>query len=508
MEPDGVAADHDYSSPDEDAEMNFELEEDMDEYDELGDEAEDTELEDPSDNEAKRRVPTLLAGDGSRWVEHCSYVAGEPVHHDALPATTPHFQAADAIACCSGTDRDLVVTSFWDRIVLWGMQHQPSRPDDTFEWLADIRLGQVACYSLAISPDGQHIVIGGDAGLLAVLHLHTTSVNGESKTLLEPITAMCMGNISQGFLDADSMNNSVRFGIVGGKMRILVAGQDRFITLLECPLSSHGPVAALACHTALPEPRPGASEAKRQVLCMPLVTVAQSGGADVHVLEDEVEPLEITTTAIGEFSTPLNCAVASRCGRYLAAVGDAPEVHLLNAEKGYSLDEGAVLPFGSIAHHPVDDHERDPGAQYCAFNTDSSLLAVSSDAFRAVLVFDVARRQRVFCLNHHRRPCLALSWLPDEPTMLAWAEERNRCYVADLAFISHGIQKIDVEEALHSAAKITGLAPTSISRQASVQPFKRCFSPVPGGSRTCQPGMTMSCPAAAACYPSCQRMCC
>ena len=45
------------------------------------------------------------------------------------------------------------------------------------------------------------------------------------------------------------------------------------------------------------------------------------------------------------------------------------------------------------------------GSQYCCWNSDSSLVALSSDFYQAVMVFDVHRKQQVclLLLLHHPR---------------------------------------------------------------------------------------------------------
>ena len=74
------------------------------------------------------------------------------------------------------------------------------------------------------------------------------------------------------------------------------------------------------------------------------------------------------------------------------------------------------------------------GAQYCAWHPNSRLLAVSSDALKMVMVFDVILRQPVAVFRQLRRPCLALAF-PSAPNLaqaptLVFAENARNVYVA------------------------------------------------------------------------------
>eukprot|EP00798_Chlamydomonas_sp_ICE-L_P018111 gene18110-24543_t len=92
----------------------------------------------------------------------------------------------------------------------------------------------------------------------------------------------------------------------------------------------------------------------------------------------------------------------------------------------------------SAEHDRGEDGRLEPGCQYCRFNSNTSCLAASSDTFKAVYVFDLKAlssrhsvRRPLFTLCHNQ-PCLALSFSPHDPYLLAYAEEHNNVHIVDI----------------------------------------------------------------------------
>jgi WD40 repeat protein len=83
------------------------------------------------------------------------------------------------------------------------------------------------------------------------------------------------------------------------------------------------------------------------------------------------------------------------------------------------------------------------GAQYCAWNRASTLLAVSSDALRAIFVFDPRTKARVFRAENHPRPCLALAWAPWADSVLVYCEESKAVHIRD---VKAGPEDVDANQ--------------------------------------------------------------
>ncbi|CAI7842142.1 unnamed protein product [Closterium sp. NIES-54] len=89
--------------------------------------------------------------------------------------------------------------------------------------------------------------------------------------------------------------------------------------------------------------------------------------------------------AIGPFPMPLNFALVSPNGEWIAVIGDLAAVCVLDRASGFRVSGMASrrIPVASIgAAH---------GCQYLAWNPSSSLLAVSSDSLEAVYLWGVSR---------------------------------------------------------------------------------------------------------------------
>ena len=71
------------------------------------------------------------------------------------------------------------------------------------------------------------------------------------------------------------------------------------------------------------------------------------------------------------------------------------------------------------------------GSQYCCWNSDSTLVALSSDFYQAVMVFDVQRKQQVGCcswFNTSTALCFALTVLLSNAKLLL--HQMMKCIVS------------------------------------------------------------------------------
>ena len=65
------------------------------------------------------------------------------------------------------------------------------------------------------------------------------------------------------------------------------------------------------------------------------------------------------------------------------------------------------------------------GSQYCCWNNDSSLVAVSSDYYRAVMVFDVHKKQQV-CLHMLSTLCTHVESNVKKTLLVLWFRYLSR----------------------------------------------------------------------------------
>ena len=69
------------------------------------------------------------------------------------------------------------------------------------------------------------------------------------------------------------------------------------------------------------------------------------------------------------------------------------------------------------------------GGQYCAWSPASDLLAMSSDAFHAVLIWSVPSFQQVMSIEGTMEPALSITFSPCEPALLVFCERSGRLYI-------------------------------------------------------------------------------
>jgi hypothetical protein len=270
-------------------------------------------------------------------------------------------------------------------------------------------------------------------------------------------------------LEPEGMVNGVRFGLVGGRERLLAAEQSGWVYVLEAPPSGCQLAAlpdALMC-SGLGEPSAHWSMRAVSALCQPPAAASAScimhhaphaphascvrappccarslphshrGCAQVNAFAAGEHPLGVslgrralarTTAALGPFGCPLNMAAPSPDGRYVAVVGDAAKAFLVDQGAGFAWRE---LPFAlrRPAAAPEVGEGVAVGSQYCAWNASSSLLALSSDALHAVVVFDPGAAAPVLLVEQLHGPVLPVSFAPWDDQCVVFAEEGKRVHV-------------------------------------------------------------------------------
>ncbi|KAI3437592.1 hypothetical protein D9Q98_000045 [Chlorella vulgaris] len=224
---------------------------------------------------------------------------------------------------------------------------------------------------------------------------------------------------------SDGMCNGVRFGLVAGRQRLIAADQSGYIYIFELPeaspsASSDGNLQAqqLLC-SGLGESSP--HWRMRPVNFLEASQHALGARVSLQEQQDEAQTpwFQLLTAAVGPLPMPCNLAVASPDGRWIAVVGDAPAVYLLDQAAGFTRRMLPLCADGVIAVMA----DREPGAQYVAWNSSSTLIAVTSDALRSVCVFDAPSGQMVMHMECHRYPCLPVNFAPWDDRLLVYAEE-------------------------------------------------------------------------------------
>ena len=79
------------------------------------------------------------------------------------------------------------------------------------------------------------------------------------------------------------------------------------------------------------------------------------------------------------------------------------------------------------------------GGHYCAWSPASDLLAVSSDEFRAILIWSVPSFQQVMSIEGTREPAFSITFGPCEPALLVFCERSGRLYIIGALVAVSGI---------------------------------------------------------------------
>ena len=223
-------------------------------------------------------------------------------------------------------------------------------------------------------------------------------------------------------MNMDGMLNGVRFGVVGGKERLLAADQSGRVYIFEVPpddCPTEGVVAAMMC-TGL-----DGDASTPNWSMQPVVSFAASlnpMGSGLHR-----RAVVHSTATLRSIGSPVNLAVASPDGRWIAVIGDTKKVVLVDQHDNFSSRELAFEP--ARTDYEFMDPDVQTGAQYCTFNASSSLLAVTSDALHAVFVFSMPTGALVMRIEGFMRSVMPLTFAPWDDHVLIFAEESKQMHV-------------------------------------------------------------------------------
>ena len=155
------------------------------------------------------------------------------------------------------------------------------------------------------------------------------------------------------------MVNGIRFGLVGGRQRLVAADQSGWVYILEVPPPCHWeelwaalPCASLGAASALWALRPVTMlKALDALHSEDMVRAVQLKWVDAPVL---------STAAVGPFPTPVNMATPSPDGAWIAVVGDSLEIYLVDQGAGFSWRTARLALAGPP---PEQDPDVTAGAQ-------------------------------------------------------------------------------------------------------------------------------------------------
>ena len=164
--------------------------------------------------------------------------------------------------------------------------------------------------------------------------------------------------------------------------------------------------------------------------------------------------LALVTTI--ELPCACNAAASSPDGAFAACVGDFESVALRGHRTyGYDLEAYKTLREGHsnsenseadtfTCHVPIDGDARSAGVvlgepeggMYVAWSGDSRYVAATTDSMCVCAVWRVGERAsettRVAYLYNHAHPCLPVTFLPSDPSVVVWAERGGRVHAYDL----------------------------------------------------------------------------
>ncbi|KAK9869005.1 hypothetical protein WJX84_008789 [Apatococcus fuscideae] len=293
--------------------------------------------------------------------------------------------------------------------------------------------------SVASTPDGRFIAAGGEGGLLSlarVMRQADGSIAVVGCCLLQLGSETSQQPRGPARPCSRRFVNSLRFGILAGKLRLLATSESGHIVIFNLPDPDAYEVAASAfMSTELGPACVGLQLGPHRVKGNQEIRPPGSpGGAGTNRIPFPSQ------------STPERCKSMSLgrapLGRPTRAV-DEPQygprhpVSLRLAHSDDSLWPGSSTPLAAAI-------------PYCAWHPDSVRLAVSSDTLRTVFVCDAAKRVVLMRMQNLPQACLAVAvppcpMLADSP-VLVFAEATRNVYIADMTIrqLQWAIQKMKV----------------------------------------------------------------
>jgi hypothetical protein len=364
-----------------------------------------------------------------------------------------HFQVADALLCdCyDGIHDELVVLSRNRTIKLYSLPRDSPSCVATKE--AELSLG-VEPYTMARSSDGSFIAVGGECQIFLLTY------NRAKKELKYAKIIVFHNNTRSGDWP---MANSVRFGKLGSRERLLATNQNGNVYVFEIPTiaeiemctegeEKRDTSSLFMCSTLYDNSwSPSSSEVtldrqmqSKEIYLASVATwqeaVENCAQMDISRLLPSIANQTCLTNVIGQFPIALNCAVPSPDSKWIAVVGDSQMVFICPVDK---VIEGRVkkyttrtdetnsvfIPFviqlrlPNVEANTTANTTHRPYSQYCNWNSTSTLVAASSDNARYVAVWQVGTWSLIRVFDNSPRPCLALSFVEGQENTLVWAED-------------------------------------------------------------------------------------
>jgi hypothetical protein len=237
----------------------------------------------------------------------------------------------------------------------------------------------------------------------------------------------------------DGMVNGVRFGIVGGKERILAADQSGRVYIFETPPDDCVLTDMVQC-----------------MMCNEITLGDKLKIMPITAFNTHPTPLGASlvrkgrllhTATLGPFGCPLNLAVASPDGKWIAIVGDQQKLILIDQNDGFSSQELSFEP-KRFDHDFLNPDIEEVGAQYCAWNASSTLLAVTSDALHALFVFSIPSKQLVMRVEGFVRTVMPVMFAPWNDRVVIFGEETKMIHVRTIEPDAPGTVDINAREEL------------------------------------------------------------
>lgn len=407
-------------------------------------------------------------------VEAWQEVTSKDVEDASIKTSSSHFQTADSLLCQQvapdGPEELLVARD--GKLQLFRVLE-----DGEAELMAKSPPLGFGPYTLARSPDGTVLAAGGGNGLLSVYWLDLGEAEVDQRMKLM-VSLEVGGHPGESVHEDDSdddgpqvtgsgMVNSLRFGTVAGRLRLLIASQDRFVYVMNVPTAFTTALPDLLCDDLHDERRAEYPQVPRASRRVEVGEIFPTADAEGMLIPNTAYPrASRRTDVIGNFRWPVNCAVPSPDGQHIAVVGDGMEVWVCHRDSGCYQARPTRLFFPQPPGRNVTSSL--PGCQYAAWNRASSYLAASSDSDKGVCVWDMRTGDLIATFfDMHRRPCLALQFVPWDDRTLVWCEEKKYVHMADVELpdprLSH--QKFTTD--LPQAGAPTGLAETAAPPTAS-----------------------------------------
>ncbi|CAD7705216.1 unnamed protein product, partial [Ostreobium quekettii] len=402
-----------------------------------------------------------IVGDGEL---HCTGPGYLLPQYRAYPATSSsnHHQVSDALCCKGGCCRQ----EGGEEVVMYThgrmrVARLPEKSGQDLQTLAEVDL-ETRPHSVDRTPDGRSIAVGGQSGIITIFDVEddkkaSSSSPDEISRVLDPRvqnSGLVLRHKAVFMLNPGNMVNSLRYGIVAGRQRLVAATQDGHVLLFE----------------------DGSTGNKRPFLCTsPFGCDYTAEVTEVSMMGlvagDDVASQDLRTAALGPFPHAVNFAVPSPDGSLLALCMDAKELYLLAAKDWYSVKQKTVLSFAHIAGKDARVlHASQAGSQYCAFSPSSKYLAATSDLTFSAIVWDLSSGDLLFHVGTNR-PSLAISFAASHEELLLFAESHRRLHVVDIRYPEEPHQVVtvapaapgvsadqDVQESAKDSPRITGLS--------------------------------------------------